>query len=161
MIVRQKLAGRKTRNSKSKERKVEERGRHLKTGGLQSNIPLSVVPLSFFSPVTDCLMPSHPFMDFNSFEEDEDDGKAANAHRERSTSRKVLQTKQVRSFRGEHLSPGDSSLPCPCAVNYCIFLNPLKAILLCYINSCRKNPTLLSTKHFSASYPQQIAGCGL
>lgn len=33
MIVRQKLAVRKTRNSKSKEEKVEERGRHLKTGG--------------------------------------------------------------------------------------------------------------------------------
>lgn len=89
MIVRQKLAGRKTRNSKSKERKVEEKGRHLKTG-LYSNTSLPVVPLSFFSPVTDSLMPSHPFMDLNSFEEDEDDGKPANAHRERSTLRKVI-----------------------------------------------------------------------
>lgn len=51
-------------------------------------------------------------MDLNSFMEDEDDEKAANAHRERFTSRKVLQTKQVRSFRGELLPqrPDDSSL---------------------------------------------------
>lgn len=53
MIVREKLAGRKTRNSKSKERKVKERGRHLKTGGLYTNTPLSVASLSFWSPVTD------------------------------------------------------------------------------------------------------------
>lgn len=85
--------GEKPEIARVKREKVEERGRHLKTGGLQSNTSLSVVPLSFFSPVTDCLMPSHPFMDFNSFKEDEDDGKAANAHRETFTSRKDLQSR--------------------------------------------------------------------
>lgn len=50
MIVRQQLAVRKTRNSKSKERRVEERGRHLKTGGYTATPHYLVLLFRFGAP---------------------------------------------------------------------------------------------------------------